>query len=116
MIFAAHHYGVQAVGVTLSEAQAEMARERIREAGVADYEVASWNALAAPAKTPPAVIDELNAAANVALKTPAVADRLLDLLSERSSALVELSPSLRVDHSSCFCMCWRQSGQTTPVW
>ncbi|MFM9140179.1 MAG: class I SAM-dependent methyltransferase [Solirubrobacterales bacterium] len=36
MIFAAHHYGVQAVGVTLSEAQAELARERIREAGVQD--------------------------------------------------------------------------------
>jgi tripartite-type tricarboxylate transporter receptor subunit TctC len=49
------------------------------EAGVADYEVASWNALAAPAKTPPAVIDRLNAAANEALKTPAVADRLMSL-------------------------------------
>ena len=36
MIFAAHHYGVQAVGVTLSEAQAELARERIRQAGVQD--------------------------------------------------------------------------------
>lgn len=51
----------------------------MREAGVADYEVASWNALAAPAKTPPAVIDKLNAAANDALKTPAVADKLLSL-------------------------------------
>jgi len=51
----------------------------MREAGVADYEVASWNALAAPAKTPPAVIERLNAAANEALKTPAVADRLLSL-------------------------------------
>ena len=49
------------------------------EAGVADYEVASWNALAAPAKTPPAVIDRLNAAANEALKAPAVADKLLGL-------------------------------------
>ncbi len=43
------------------------------QAGVADYAVASWNALAAPAKTPPAVIERLNAAANEALKTPAVA-------------------------------------------
>jgi len=51
----------------------------MREAGVADYEVASWNALAAPAKTPQAVIDRLNAAANEALKTPAVADKLLSL-------------------------------------
>lgn len=51
----------------------------MREAGVSDYEVASWNALAAPAKTPPAVIERLNAAANEALKTPAVQQRLLAL-------------------------------------
>ncbi len=49
------------------------------QAGVADYAVASWNALAAPARTPPAVIERLNAAANEALKTPAVRDRLLAL-------------------------------------
>jgi len=49
------------------------------QAGVADYDVASWNALAAPAKTPPAVIERLNAAANEALKTPAVRDKLLAL-------------------------------------
>ena len=51
----------------------------MREAGVADYEVASWNALAAPAKTPAAVIERLNAAANEALKNPAVQERLLAL-------------------------------------
>ncbi len=49
------------------------------QAGVAGYQVASWNALAAPAKTPPAVIDRLNAAANEALKSPAVQDKLLAL-------------------------------------
>ena len=49
------------------------------QAGVADYQVASWNALAAPAKTPPAVIERLNAAANQALKTAAVRDKLLVL-------------------------------------
>jgi tripartite-type tricarboxylate transporter receptor subunit TctC len=49
------------------------------QAGVADYDVASWNALAAPARTPQAVIDKLNAAANEALKTPAVRDKLLAL-------------------------------------
>jgi tripartite-type tricarboxylate transporter receptor subunit TctC len=51
----------------------------MREAGVPDYEVASWNALAAPAKTPPAVIERLNAAANDALKNPEVQQRLLAL-------------------------------------
>jgi tripartite-type tricarboxylate transporter receptor subunit TctC len=51
----------------------------MREAGVADYEVASWNGLAAPAKTPQPAIDRLNAAANDALKNPAVADKLMSL-------------------------------------
>ena len=49
------------------------------QAGVANYDVASWNALAAPARTPAAVIERLNAAANEALKTPAVRDKLLAL-------------------------------------
>ncbi len=48
----------------------------MQQAGVADYNVASWNALAAPAGTPPEVIQLLNAAANEALKMPAVADKL----------------------------------------
>jgi tripartite-type tricarboxylate transporter receptor subunit TctC len=51
----------------------------MREAGVADYEVASWNGLAAPAKTPPPVIDRLNAAANDALQNPAVTEKLASL-------------------------------------
>jgi tripartite-type tricarboxylate transporter receptor subunit TctC len=49
------------------------------QAGVANYDLASWNALAAPARTPQAVIDKLNAAANEALKTPSVRDKLLAL-------------------------------------
>ncbi|MBJ7332258.1 MAG: class I SAM-dependent methyltransferase [Solirubrobacteraceae bacterium] len=36
LIHAAQHYGVQGVGVTISDAQAELARERIRDAGLAD--------------------------------------------------------------------------------
>ena len=49
----------------------------MKEAGVANYSVASWNALAAPAGTPPEVIARLNAAANAALASPAVQERLL---------------------------------------
>src|ERR1700748_2144596 len=33
---AATHYGVRAVGVTISERQAELARSRIRDAGLSD--------------------------------------------------------------------------------
>lgn len=36
IIHAAEHYGVHAVGVTISRAQAELARERVREAGLSD--------------------------------------------------------------------------------
>ena len=34
ILYAAQHYGVSATGITLSEAQAELARERIRAAGL----------------------------------------------------------------------------------
>jgi len=51
----------------------------VMQGGVADYSVASWNGLAAPAKTPQAVIDKLNAAANEALKLPTVQEKLLGL-------------------------------------
>jgi tripartite-type tricarboxylate transporter receptor subunit TctC len=46
------------------------------EAGVAGYDVASWNALAAPAGTPGPVIEQLNRAAREALASPAVQDKL----------------------------------------
>ena len=36
ILYAAQHYGVKAYGVTLSEPQAELARARIREAGLSD--------------------------------------------------------------------------------
>lgn len=51
----------------------------VQEAGVADYGVASWNALAVPAGTPPAVIERLGEAVRQALRTPAVAQRLLEM-------------------------------------
>ena len=48
----------------------------VQEAGVAGYNVASWNGLAAPAGTPPAVIEALNKAAHEAVSNAAVQDRL----------------------------------------
>jgi tripartite-type tricarboxylate transporter receptor subunit TctC len=51
----------------------------VQQAGVANYAVSSWNALAAPARTPKAVIERLNQAALAALKSPAVQERLLSL-------------------------------------
>src|SRR5262249_7495180 len=36
VIYAAHNYGVEALGITLSQAQAKLANERIRQSGLAD--------------------------------------------------------------------------------
>ena len=46
------------------------------QAGVAGYNVASWNAIAAPAGTPPEVVDRLNRALREAVAMPAVQERL----------------------------------------
>jgi tripartite-type tricarboxylate transporter receptor subunit TctC len=48
----------------------------VQQAGVAGYDVASWNAIAAPAATPPEVIARLNRAVRDAVATPAVRERL----------------------------------------
>lgn len=49
------------------------------EAGVKGYDVSSWNALAAPAKTPPAVIKRLHDELEKALKAPDVQKRYAEL-------------------------------------
>ncbi|MEN9417509.1 MAG: hypothetical protein RI988_1129 [Pseudomonadota bacterium] len=48
----------------------------VQQAGVAGYDVASWNALAAPAGTPPEVVARLNRAVREAVASPAVRDKL----------------------------------------
>jgi tripartite-type tricarboxylate transporter receptor subunit TctC len=49
------------------------------EAGVPGYDVASWNALAAPAKTPRPIIDRVQAALVKALAAPEVQKRFAEL-------------------------------------
>jgi tripartite-type tricarboxylate transporter receptor subunit TctC len=51
----------------------------LREAGVRGQPVTSWNGLAAPAKTPGAVVDRLHAALQRALAQPEVLKRLAEL-------------------------------------
>ena len=48
----------------------------VAESGVPGYAATSWNAVAAPAKTPRAVIDRLNREINAALKAPDVVEKL----------------------------------------
>lgn len=51
----------------------------VQQAGLAGYEVASWNALAAPAGTPAEVLQRLARAAHEALATPELQTRLAPL-------------------------------------
>jgi tripartite-type tricarboxylate transporter receptor subunit TctC len=51
----------------------------IAEAGLPGYEVVGWNGILAPAHTPRPIVDRLNAAIQVALKTP----EMVKLLSEQ---------------------------------
>lgn len=51
----------------------------VAQAGVAGYDVASWNALAAPAGTPPEVVERLGRAAREAVAAPAVREKLAAL-------------------------------------
>jgi tripartite-type tricarboxylate transporter receptor subunit TctC len=61
------------------------------EAGVPGYDVASWNALAAPAKTPRAVLDKVHDALVKALAAPEVEKRFAELgVEPRASTPDEL--------------------------
>ncbi len=69
--------GLRALAVTSERRYAGLPQvPTVQESGVANYRVASWNALAAPAGTPPPVIDTLNAAIRDAIARPEVQQRL----------------------------------------
>jgi tripartite-type tricarboxylate transporter receptor subunit TctC len=48
----------------------------VAESGVPGYQASSWNAIAAPARTPQAIVDRLNQAIAAALAAPDVKSRL----------------------------------------
>jgi tripartite-type tricarboxylate transporter receptor subunit TctC len=50
-----------------------------REAGIADFEVSSWNGIFAPARTPAAAVDRLTQAFHAALAEPELIDKFHDL-------------------------------------
>jgi tripartite-type tricarboxylate transporter receptor subunit TctC len=69
-----------------------------KEAGVTDYDCVSWNALFAPAGTPPAVIKTLNDALQAILVDPDVKKRLLELgIQAKASAPAEIRDRLKAD-------------------
>jgi tripartite-type tricarboxylate transporter receptor subunit TctC len=83
-------------GARRSEATPDMAT--VRESGVTDYDVVSWNALFAPAGTPPEIIKTLNSALREILADADVRKRLLDLgIEAKVSTPEELSDRLKSD-------------------
>ena len=70
----------------------------LRESGVADYDVVSWNALFAPAGTAPEIVKTLNQALQEILGDADVRKRLLELgIGARASTPEEISARLKSD-------------------
>ena len=83
-------------GAQRSEATPELAS--VGESGVADYDVVSWNALFAPAGTPPEIVGTLNAALRDILADPDVKKRLLELgIEAKASTPQEIYDRLKSD-------------------
>ncbi|OJF94535.1 Bug family tripartite tricarboxylate transporter substrate binding protein [Pararhizobium antarcticum] len=64
------------------------------ESGVPGYETYTWNALFAPAGTPPEIVARLNTAANTAMKDPTVMERM----KEFSATIVGSTPEELATH------------------
>jgi tripartite-type tricarboxylate transporter receptor subunit TctC len=70
----------------------------VAEGGVKAFEVTAWNGLFAPAKTPQAIIDKLNAALHDVLADPGLKKRALDLgIDAEASTPAELDGRMRAD-------------------
>lgn len=70
----------------------------VQEAGVADFEVSSWNALFAPAKTPPEVIERISRELRAVLAEPDIQKRFFDLgLDAAPRTPKELTERLRFE-------------------
>lgn len=70
----------------------------IAEAGVPGYEMSPWIGIYAPANTPRAIIDRLNAEANKALRHPDVAQSLTNqVLDPMPGTVEEFAQRIRVD-------------------
>src|SRR5258708_5167725 len=70
----------------------------VRESGVAGYDVISWNALFAPAGTPPEIVNALNGALQAVLADADVKRRLLELgIEAKAGTPQEISDRLKSD-------------------
>lgn len=70
----------------------------VQQSGIAGYNVASWNAIAAPAGTPPEVVEQLNRAVREAVAAPAVQEKMARLgMRLQSSTPAELQALLAAE-------------------
>ncbi len=90
---------VRVLGTTgAKRAPAEPEVPTIAEAGIAGYEVESWQGVFMPAKTPPEVIRKMSADINTALAQPAIKDKLAhSAYAAQGSTPDELRKFLRQD-------------------
>jgi tripartite-type tricarboxylate transporter receptor subunit TctC len=83
-------------GAVRSESTPEVAT--VRESGVGNYDVVSWNALFAPAGTPPGIVKTLNIALRDILTDTEVKKRLIELgIEAKASTPEEISARLKSD-------------------
>jgi tripartite-type tricarboxylate transporter receptor subunit TctC len=83
-------------GLKRSEATPDLAT--VQESGVTGYDVVSWNALFAPAGTPPEIVKILNGALQNILADADVKKRLIELgIEARASTPQEISARLKAD-------------------
>lgn len=68
----------------------------VAESGVSGYQASSWNGVAAPARTPRAIVDRLNREVNAAAAAPQVRQRLQELGVEARAGTPEALGALLV--------------------
>jgi tripartite-type tricarboxylate transporter receptor subunit TctC len=88
--------GLASSGPVRSESTPDIAT--VQESGVADYDVVSWNALFAPAGTPPEIVNKLNGALRDILADAGVKKRLVELgIEAKASSPQDISARLKSD-------------------
>jgi tripartite-type tricarboxylate transporter receptor subunit TctC len=87
--------GLRALAVTGDKRAAVLPEvPTAKEAGVANFSAASWNGLAAPAKTPRAVVERLHKEVAAALAAPEVKKKLADLNVDAQASTPEQAAAL----------------------
>ena len=92
---------LRALGVTFDHRFAGLPEvPTLAEAGVPGYEASAWNGVAAPAKTPRAVIERLNKEINAAVAAPELKQRLQDLGVDARASSPEAMRELLVSETA----------------